>query len=99
MEKDPKEDNFEQEISDKVKSYQTGMDSSIPLQLPETIPETFSSFNRFPFFSVIIATFNRKHLLTRALDSLLSQTEKDWEAIIVDDDGRFNYKQFVILYK
>jgi len=38
-----------------------------------------------PFFSVIIITYNRAYLLTRALDSLVSQTEKDWEAVIVDD--------------
>ncbi len=38
-----------------------------------------------PFFSVIICTFNRAHLLPRALDSLLAQTETSWEAIIVDD--------------
>ena len=38
-----------------------------------------------PFFSVIICTFNRAHLLPRALDSLLAQTEPSWEAIIVDD--------------
>ena len=38
-----------------------------------------------PFFSVIICTYNRAHLLPRALDSLLAQTETDWEAIIVDD--------------
>ncbi|MDP4285379.1 MAG: glycosyltransferase family A protein [Bacteroidota bacterium] len=38
-----------------------------------------------PFFSVIITTYNRAALLKRALDSLLSQTETDWEAIIIDD--------------
>ena len=38
-----------------------------------------------PFFSVIICTFERASLLPRALDSLLIQTETDWEAIIVDD--------------
>lgn len=38
-----------------------------------------------PFFSVIICTYNRAHLLPRALQSLLVQTETDWEAIIVDD--------------
>lgn len=38
-----------------------------------------------PFFSVIITTYNRADLLTRALDSLVSQTEKDWEAIVIDD--------------
>jgi glycosyltransferase involved in cell wall biosynthesis len=38
-----------------------------------------------PFFSVVICTFNRAHLLPRALDSLLAQDESSWEAIIVDD--------------
>ncbi len=38
-----------------------------------------------PYFSVIIPVFNRAHLLVRALDSLLQQTEKDWEALVVDD--------------
>ncbi|HLT41275.1 MAG TPA: glycosyltransferase family A protein [Sphingobacteriaceae bacterium] len=37
------------------------------------------------FFSVIITTYNRAALLTRALESLISQTEKDWEAILIDD--------------
>ncbi len=38
-----------------------------------------------PFFSIIITTYNRAQLVKRALNSLLSQTEQDWEAIIVDD--------------
>ena len=38
-----------------------------------------------PFFSVIITTYNRADLLVRALDSLICQTENDWEAIIIDD--------------
>jgi glycosyltransferase involved in cell wall biosynthesis len=40
-----------------------------------------------PFFSIIIFTYNRAHLLKKALNSLISQTEKDWEAIIVDDEN------------
>ncbi len=40
-----------------------------------------------PFFSVIITTYNRAHLIKRALKSLILQTEKDWEAIIVDDES------------
>lgn len=43
-----------------------------------------------PFFSVIIATFNRKATIMRAVNSLLAQTEKDWEAIIVDDGSTDN---------
>jgi len=38
-----------------------------------------------PFFSIIITTYNRTHLLKRALNSLIPQTEEDWEAIINDD--------------
>jgi glycosyltransferase involved in cell wall biosynthesis len=40
-----------------------------------------------PFFSIIITTYNRAHILQRAIDSLISQTEHDWEAIIVDDES------------
>lgn len=43
-----------------------------------------------PFFSVILTTYNRAILLKRALDSLVSQTETDWEAIIVDDGSTDN---------
>lgn len=38
-----------------------------------------------PFFSVIITVFNRERLVERCLDSLLAQTFRNWEAIIVDD--------------
>ncbi len=41
---------------------------------------------------MIICTYNRCKLITRAVDSLIGQTEPDWEAIIVDDgstDGTF----------
>lgn len=37
------------------------------------------------FFSVIICSFNRASLLPRALDSLLAQSEGDWEAVVIDD--------------
>src|SRR5512138_2865722 len=38
-----------------------------------------------PFFSIIITTYNRSNIIRRALDSLLLQTETDWEALIIDD--------------
>lgn len=40
-----------------------------------------------PFFSIIITTYNRSNLIKRALNSLVSQTETDWEAIIIDDES------------
>ncbi len=44
-----------------------------------------SNNNASPFFSIIITTYNRSNIITRALDSLLRQTETDWEALIIDD--------------
>ncbi|MDA3843677.1 MAG: glycosyltransferase family A protein [Candidatus Kapabacteria bacterium] len=41
--------------------------------------------DRIPFFSIIIAAFNRAGILPRAIDSVLKQTEDDYELIIVDD--------------
>jgi glycosyltransferase involved in cell wall biosynthesis len=38
-----------------------------------------------PLVSVIIPTFNRAHLLGKTLDSVLSQTFKDFEVIVIDD--------------
>ncbi|SRR5579883_937899 len=47
-----------------------------------------------PFFSVIIPTFNRHHLVTKAIDSVLAQTLTEWELIIIDDgsiDGSYDW--------
>lgn len=38
-----------------------------------------------PFFSVVIPTYNRARLAAAAVLSLLGQTERDWEAFVVDD--------------
>lgn len=43
-----------------------------------------------PFFSVVLTTYNRATILKRALDSLVNQTELDWEAIIIDDGSTDN---------
>ena len=51
-----------------------------------------------PLFTVIVCTFNRETLLPRALDSLLAQTETDWEALIVDDGSVDNTTQIVKSY-
>lgn len=40
-----------------------------------------------PFFSVIIAVYNRENYIAKALDSLLKQTHLNWEAIIIDDNS------------
>ncbi|MCE9625034.1 MAG: glycosyltransferase, partial [Deltaproteobacteria bacterium] len=38
-----------------------------------------------PFFSIILATYNRAHLLPRAIASVFSQDYADWELLVVDD--------------
>jgi glycosyltransferase involved in cell wall biosynthesis len=43
-----------------------------------------------PLISIIIPTFNRAHLLSDTLDSLLQQTYKQWECIVVDDGSTDN---------
>lgn len=47
-----------------------------------------------PKFSFIIATRDRSTLLKETLESLLSQTEEDWEAVIVDN-GSDNTREVV----
>ena len=51
-----------------------------------------------PFFSIIITTYNRAHLISRALNSLVSQTEKNWEAFIVDDGSTDDTSSQVLPY-
>ncbi len=40
--------------------------------------------------SIIIPTFNRAHLIGETLDSVLAQTYKNWECIVVDDGSTDN---------
>ena len=46
------------------------------------------------YFSIIMPTYNRKHCIKNAVDSLLAQTYKNYELIIIDDgstDGTDKY--------
>jgi glycosyltransferase involved in cell wall biosynthesis len=38
-----------------------------------------------PFFTVVVPTYNRAHMITATLDSLLAQTYADFEILIIDD--------------
>jgi glycosyltransferase involved in cell wall biosynthesis len=52
--------------------------------------------NFIPLFSVVLTTFNRRAFLERATKSLLNQTEKDWECLIVDDGSKDKSFEFAI---
>ena len=51
------------------------------------------------FFSVIIPTYNRQHLLSRSIESVLAQEFINFELIIVDNGSTDNTKNVVIQYK
>jgi glycosyltransferase involved in cell wall biosynthesis len=51
-----------------------------------------------PFFSIVIPTFNRADMLSKAIDSVVAQSYSDWELIIVDDGSTDNTKALVDNY-
>lgn len=55
--------------------------------------------NEYPFFTVIITTYNRADLLKEAINSVIDQTFKDFELIVVDDYSTDNTKDTVYSFK
>ncbi len=51
-----------------------------------------------PLVSVIVPTYNREKLIPQAIDSVLAQTYKNWELIIVDDRSTDGTKELVKKY-
>lgn len=48
-----------------------------------------------PFFSIVIPTYNRSHLLGPTIESVREQSFDSWELIVVDDGSKDNTIQFI----
>ena len=51
-----------------------------------------------PKVGVIIPTYNRAHLLGRAIQSILDQTYQDFEIIVVDDASSDKTREVVKIF-
>lgn len=51
-----------------------------------------------PLVSIIIPTYNRLELIYETLDSVINQTYKSWECIIVDDGSNQEFKTLLNAY-
>lgn len=51
-----------------------------------------------PLVSVVIPTYNREHLISETLDSVLAQTYTNWECIVVDDGSKDNTESLLRSY-
>ncbi|OUL19428.1 glycosyltransferase family A protein [Nostoc sp. 106C] len=55
-------------------------------------------FDIIPEISIVICTYNRAKHLNKAIDSVIAQTFKDWELIIVDDGSQDNTFEIIDSY-
>ena len=53
----------------------------------------------YPLVSVIIPVFNRKHLIQRSIYSVLNQTYKNLEVLVIDDASTDKTKEKVLEIK
>lgn len=58
--------------------------------------QVYNSFE--PIVSIVLPTYNRKRLISRAINSVLNQTFRNWELIIVDDGSNDNTFEVVDSY-
>jgi glycosyltransferase involved in cell wall biosynthesis len=51
-----------------------------------------------PFFSIVIPTFNREKLISISIESIINQTFKDWQLIVIDDGSTDNTADLIQTY-
>ncbi|MFM7429275.1 MAG: glycosyltransferase family 2 protein, partial [Flammeovirgaceae bacterium] len=52
-----------------------------------------------PFFSIVIPTYNRANFISKAIESVLAQSFKDFEIVVVDDGSTDETEQVVMSIK
>ena len=55
--------------------------------------------NNTPLVSIILPTYNREHVISRSIDSVISQTYSNFELIIVDDGSTDNTSDILKKYE
>lgn len=55
--------------------------------------------DKVPFYSIVMATYNRSHMITRAIESVINQEYENWELIVVDDGSDDDTSAVVHKYK
>jgi len=48
-----------------------------------------------PFFSIVLPTYNRAHLITSTIRAVIDQNFTDWELIVIDDGSKDNTGEVV----
>lgn len=49
-------------------------------------------------FSIVLPTYNRKHMIQKAINSVLEQSYSNWELIIIDDGSNDDTNEFIQTY-
>ena len=53
------------------------------------------AINSMPLVSVVVTTYNRRELLMKTIDSILNQTYKNFELIVVDNYSDYDFLSYL----